>query len=257
MREIQSRGQLSLRELAAILETTEITVRRDLDELDQAGHVKRIRGGAQRVSPSSPEPPVVQRQLLQSREKKAIGAKALELVADGEVIAIEAGSTTLELARAIADRAWHNLQVVTNSFLIYEALIPTEGVGTIFLGGVVNLEERGTFGVLTEEMLRHMSFNKLFVGCRGIDAGVGMTHSIEAQTEVATVRAMAAAASQTFILADHTKLGQIFVLRLLPISDIAGLVVDDQAPQGQLATLREKGVQVLLAPVALPAELAT
>jgi DeoR family fructose operon transcriptional repressor len=250
LREIQSRGQLSMRELSTILTTTEITVRRDLDELDQAGQIKRIRGGAQRLTPCSPEPPVVLRQLLQSREKKAIGLKALDLVAEGEVIAIEAGSTTLELARAIAQKSWQNLQVATNSFLIHEALIHAEGVSTIFLGGVVNRDERGTFGMLAEEVLRHLRFNKLFVGCRGIDADGGITYGIEAQTEAATIRAMAAATNQTFILADHTKLGQIYLIRLLPASAIAGLVVDDQAPAGQLAQLREKGVQVLPAPVA-------
>ncbi len=104
VKEVLKRGPVSVTDLAASLHVSEITVRRDLDDLDRGGYLKRIRGGAQPLSPREPEPPILQRQLCQVKEKQAIGAAAAELVKEGDVIALEAGSTTIELARALAAR---------------------------------------------------------------------------------------------------------------------------------------------------------
>ncbi len=82
-------------ELATLLDVSDITIRRDLDELARIGLIDRVRGGARRLSPKGPEPPVVQRQMVQLAEKQAIGQAAVSLVNNGDVIAILSGSTPL------------------------------------------------------------------------------------------------------------------------------------------------------------------
>ncbi len=249
VKQVLRRGPVSVTELAADLNISEITIRRDLDELDKSGHLKRIRGGAQPLSPRDPEPPVVHRQISQVIEKKAIGEAAVQLVSDGDVIALESGSTTLELARALRRRVWQHLQVVTNSFAITEGLMRVPGVQLIFVGGIVNCDELGTFGVLTEEMLKRMSINKLFIGCRGINPDTGLSHDVQAAAEIATVRALAEASKKVFVLADHTKFERTFLVQMLPIGDVDGVVTDSLTPEPILQKLRKQVRRVVVAPV--------
>ncbi len=242
------RGTVSVADLATHLDVSEITIRRDLDELAQAGYVQRIRGGARRPRPRGPEPPVVQRQLDQVREKQAIGLAAVELVRDGDVIALESGSTVLELARAIARRAWQDLQVVTNSFTILNELIRTPGVQLVFVGGFVNPDEMGTFGTLAEDTLKRLNINKFFVGCRGIDPNIGLSNDVRAEIEMVTVRAFVAASSHIVVVADHTKFGHAFPLQMLPITDVDVVVTDSLTPENMLEELRQD-THVIVAPL--------
>lgn len=248
LKEVLRRGAASVVDLATWMDVSEITIRRDLDELSKAGQLQRIRGGARRPKPWGPEPPVVQRQLAQVAEKQAIGLAAVELICDEDVIALESGSTVMELARAIARRAWEGLQVVTNSFNILNEIMRTPGVRLIFVGGFVNPDEMGTFGTLAEDMLRRLNINKFFVGCRGIDPKMGLSHDVEAEMEIATVRAFVAASNQVIVLADHTKFGHAFPLQMLSITGVDVIVTDSLTSQNMLRELRQH-TQVIVAPL--------
>jgi DeoR/GlpR family transcriptional regulator of sugar metabolism len=247
LKEVLRRGPLSIGELAAALKVSEITVRRDLDELHDSGALERVRGGARPLSPRDPEPPVVTRLLAQAGEKQAIGQAAVALISDGDVIALESGSTTLEFAREIARHTWQNLQVITNGFLISEILMRVPGVQLVCIGGYFKVEEMCTLGVLAEDMLDRMHFNKLFIGCRGIDPEGGVTTDLQSETEVFTVRAMAAVADQVIILADHTKFGQTFLLRALPIAKVDILITGPLTSEPILDKLRKQDTQVIVA----------
>ncbi len=250
LEKVLKNGYVSSAELASSLDVSEITIRRDLDELARQGSLKRVRGGAQRLAQRGPEAPVIQRRQSQVAEKRAIGRAALELVADSDVIALESGTTTLELARAIAARpGWKDLQVVTNSFAIFSELVAVPGIRIVFLGGIVNPEEMGTFGILTEDMLKNISIDKLFVGCRGIDTRGGISNSLQSEQEVSTVRAFVAASEQMIILADHTKFGQTFLLHMQPVADVDVVVTDDQTSDHYIEDLRDQDVQVIIAAV--------
>jgi DeoR/GlpR family transcriptional regulator of sugar metabolism len=248
LKEVLRRGPVSITDLAAFLDVSEITVRRDLDDLHANGLLERVRGGARPLSIRGPEPPVIQRAELQTSEKQAIGQAAINLIADGDVIVIESGSTTLEFARAIARRTWKNLQVATNGFLVSEILMRVPGVQLICIGGYFKPEEMCTVGVLAEDMLGRMRFNKLFIGCRGIDPEGGITTDLQSETEVFTVRAMAAASDQVIILADHTKFNHTFLLRALPITKVDIVITDPITPENILEKLRKQDIQVVVIP---------
>lgn len=250
LQQVLNRGLVSVTEMAAAFDASEITVRRDLDELDKAGYLKRIHGGAQRLTPRDPEPPMSNRQLAQVGEKQAIGEAAVQLVSDGDAIALESGSTTTELAHAIAKRTWHDLQIVTNSFQVAAALMRAPSIRLVFIGGIVNSNELGTFGVLSEEMLKHMSIKKLFIGCRGIDAATGLTNDVQAAMEIATVRAFAAASSKVFVLADHTKFDRSFLVQVLPTSDVDVIVTDSLTPENELEKFQKVVKRIIVAPSA-------
>lgn len=253
VQEVLRRGIVSVSELAAQLDVSEITIRRDLDELSQAGRLERVRGGARRRRPRGPEPPVIQREASQKAEKQAIALAAVELISDGDVIALESGSTTLELARAIARRVWTNLQVITNSFTILNELMGVPGVQMIFVGGFVNPDELGTFGTLAEDTLRRLNIDKLFLGCRGIDPKTGLSNDVQAEMEIATVRAFVAASHWVVVLADHTKFGHTFSLQMLPISAVDVIVTDHLTPESMLRDLRQDRQVIVASPELLSA----
>jgi DeoR family fructose operon transcriptional repressor len=243
------RSTVAVRDLAVQLHANEVTIRRDLEEMERAGYLKRIHGGAQRQTVYEPEPPVLQRQFWQVQEKQAIALTAAELISDGDVVAIESVSTGIELAHVIAERTWQNLQVVTNGFRIAEQLLGLPGVLLVFVGGIGLREELGTFGILAEEMLKLVSIKKLFVGCRGIDPKTGLSNDGQASIEIGTVRAFAAASNEVFVLADHTKFNQRFLVQVLPISEVDVVVTDSLTPEAQLDELRSRVKQVLVAPI--------
>lgn len=249
IQEVARRGTVSVAELAARLGVSEITIRRDLDELGKLGHLQRIRGGARRQMPRVPEPPVVQRQLAQAREKRAIGLAAVELIHDGDVVALDASSTVLELARAIATRTWRNLQVVTNSLIIAHELAGIPGVRLVLIGGSINYEEMAVFGTMAEEMLKRINVDKLFLGCRGIDPRAGLSNDLQAEVLIGTERALVAASQQVIVLADHTKFGQVFLLQSVPVADIDVIVTDSLTPREILQEFCRQDTQVIVAPL--------
>ena len=248
--EVWRRGTVSVADLAARLGVSEITIRRDIDELGALGRLQRIRGGARRLMPRDPEPPAVQRQAECAEEKRAIGLAALGLVHDGDVIAIESGSTTLELARAIAGRAWRLLQVVTNSFTVLNELLRVPGVQVVFAGGAVNADEMGTYGALAEETLKRLNIDRLFLSCRAIDPRTGLSNDLQAGRMVGVERAFVAASRQVIVLADHTKFGRVFLMQIVPATDIDIVVTDDLTSPDVLEELSRQDTQVVVAPVA-------
>jgi DeoR/GlpR family transcriptional regulator of sugar metabolism len=249
VKEVVRQGTVSVAELAARLGVSEITIRRDLDELGRLGHLQRVRGGARRQMPRVPEPPVVQRQLAQAKEKRTIGLAAVELIRDGDVVALDASSTVLELARVIATLPWHNLQVVTNSLIIAHELAGTPGVRLVLIGGSINYEEMAVFGTMAEEMLRQINVDKLFLGCRGIDPRTGLSNDLQAEVLIGTERALVAASRQVVVLADHTKFGQVFLLQSVPVADVDIIVTDSLTPEDLLQEFRRQDIQVIVAPL--------
>jgi len=243
--EIENKEVVSVADLTTNLQVSEITIRRDLDELEKLGKIQRVRGGARSNDPALSEPPVVQRQLDQVVEKEAIAARALDFIQDGETIALESGSTTMALARKIAAQKWQNLQVVTNSVLLLNLLLRVRGINMAFVGGFVDANELCSYGKLTEEALSHFHIEKYFCGCRGLDLRFGRTNEFQTGIEIGTVRAFAMASDKIFTLVDHTKFGRQYPLQLLPLADIDVVITSTKAPSEILNGLKERGIEVI------------
>ena len=248
-KEVVYRGSVTVAEIAKQLSVSEITIRRDLDELAKSGVVNRVRGGARHRSPKGPELPVVQREISQLEEKTAIGQATISLIDDGDVIAILSGSTPVELVRSITRRTWENLLVITNGIMMVQELLHNPGVQIVVVGGAINQEEMGIFGVMAVDMVKHIRINKLFSGCRGIDPVIGTSNDMNAEAEVALVQAFAMNSDQVIVMADHTKLGNRFLLTTLRIEDIDVLVTDNKAPIAMLERFRDEDVKVVIAPL--------
>lgn len=248
---IAARREASVSDLSRLLGVSPSTIRRDLERLRQEGLLERHHGGATapNVPPSPPELPIFQRTAQQAAEKRAIGLAAAELVQDGSVIGIESGSTSLELARALAQRSWQSLHVVTNSFAVVNELVRAPGVHMVFVGGSVNPGEMGTFGSMAEEMLRRVNIDRLFMTCRGLDPRAGLSNDSSAESTLSAERALVRSSREVIVLADHTKFGRVFPLQSVPVADLNTVITDSLAPGELVEELRRQGVQVIVAAV--------
>ncbi len=238
---------VSVAELKQIFDVSEITIRRDLDNLEHEGFLHRVHGGARIAARSHPEPPVLLRQKEHVEEKEAISELAFELIQDGDVIALESGSTTIALARKIAEKRWENLQVITNNFEIQKVLRNASNIQLMFVGGFVDQQEMCTYGELAEAALKSLRVRKYFCGCRGIDPEFGRSNNIQTGFEIGTVRAFAEISDQIILLADHTKFGLTFALQMLPIDQIDVIITSDHTPVEVLSRFEAKGIRIRVA----------
>lgn len=246
---LQRYKMVSVAELKQLFDVSEITIRRDLDDLEQEGYLHRVHGGARIVARSHPEPPVLLRQKEQIEEKEAISAAALEFIHDGDVIALESGSTTIALARKIAEKEWQNLQIITNNFEIQKVLRNASHIQLIFIGGFVDQQEMCTYGELAETALKCLRVRKYFCGCRGIDPEFGRSNNIQTGFEIGTVRSFAEISDQIILLADHTKFGLTFALQMLPSDQIDVIITSDRTPAEILTPFEARGIRIRVAGV--------
>lgn len=239
---VQSNGAVSLRELAAAVETSEVTVRRDLRALESEGLLARRHGGAVLPNGLTHELSYSQKTRVCGQEKDAIALLAAGLVDTGDAIVIGAGTTTEAFAHRLA--RVHDLTVVTNSLLVANALARTGGPEVIVTGGGLRASTFALVGPGAETTLSRLHVRRAFLSGNGLTASRGLSTP---NLHVAAIdRAMAAAAEEVVVLVDHTKVGVNTMVQTVEPSRISHLVCDDLSDAAEVSALRELGVQVSL-----------
>ncbi|QIA27798.1 DeoR/GlpR transcriptional regulator [Thermaerobacter sp. PB12/4term] len=245
---LEAEGRLEVSEVARRLAVSPMTVRRDLERLEADGLLVRTHGGALPVGAVTPrELPYASKRARQVEAKRKIGRAAAALIRPGETVILDAGSTTLEIARHLPPRI--TLKVVTNDLLIARELADREGIDVYVTGGQVRRGVYSLQGPETEAYLRATHVDRAFVGADGIDVVYGV--STTNRQKVPVKQAMLAAAERSYVVADHSKLGRRAFARFAGIDQIGTLICDDQAQAScamQLEALAEAGVEVVLAP---------
>lgn len=242
VQEVLNRGSMTVSQLSEEFGVAEITIRRDLDELSEAGVLERIWGGVRAKTVSASEPPILQRQKEHTTEKQAIAQLASTLIEDGDVIGLYMGTTTLQLARVLAKRSWTNLQVVTNGLPIVSELLRIPGIHLMCIAGVIDADEMAFSGALAEQVASTIHLQKLFIGCRGIDAASGVTNAIHAEKELGITRAFVRASREVILLADHSKFRQVYFMQTIPLAEIDVVVTDRRPPEDLVQAFEKNGI---------------
>ncbi len=226
-------------ELAARFEVSESTIRRDLESLARDGAIERTRGGA--VPALRLEPSYAQKRRSHGVEKLAIARAAARLVERGASVLLDAGTTTLEVARAL--RGVRDLTVATTSLPI--ALELADRARVIVVGGALKERTVALVGPLAERAIEQLHVDVAFVGTNGVAVGAGFTTPT---WEEASVKArMIAAATTAVVVADGSKIGQITFARICGLDEVHLLVTDESAPAAEVAALRTAGLRVEIA----------
>ncbi|MGW4247475.1 DeoR/GlpR family DNA-binding transcription regulator [Nocardia sp. NPDC004722] len=235
-------GSADVHDLVELLGVSGATIRRDLQELNDQGLLHRTRGGAT-VGAVSLELPLRHRGERQLVEKRRIAYAAAELVPDGAVVGLNGGTTTTELARALAGRT--DLTVVTNAVNIAAELIVRPEIRLVVIGGIARSASYELVGPAADRMLEQYNLDIAFVGVDGLTAQGGCTtyDEMEAQTDRAFLRS----AARNVVLADSTKIGRITFANICPLSEVQDLVTDNGIEPDAESAIAAAGVRVIRA----------
>lgn len=233
-------GSLSVEEIADRFGVSFATVRRDLSRLHQDRHITRTYGGVALTSPT--EQSIHQRHLKFTREKDAIGRLAAELVADGALVIVDAGTTTEFVARYLEAE---DITVFTNGIGAINILMRKEDVSVVVLGGRLRRVNETISGAEAEGMLRSVVADYAFVGADAVHPEYGVASRTLEQSRLKTL--MMQRARQTVVVADHRKLGtdQFSYWSALPAQ--WRLVTDEDADPIHLDRLRHVGAHIDIA----------
>ncbi|MFF1528848.1 DeoR/GlpR family DNA-binding transcription regulator [Cellulomonas sp. NPDC058312] len=215
-------GRVEVQALAADLDVTPETVRRDLTALERMGLLRRVHGGAVPVERLGHEPALAQREHVLAAEKDRIAKAALDELPTGGSVLIDAGTTTVRLAEMLP--ADLELIVVTHALPVATALAGLPRVTLHLVGGTVRPRTLAAVGDWAERALAEVRVDVAFVGTNGLSAEHGLTTPDLAEATVK--RALVAAARRTVVLADHTKIGRTELAVVAPLQAVDTVVTD-------------------------------
>ena len=244
---IRQRGFMSSSALAAEFGVSEMTVRRDLAELDAQGELIRTHGGAVRREPRTietvgTEEPFFDERTKRNSEAKARIAKAAErLVHKGQAVALDIGTTTYQLADRLAGRA--DIRIVTNNLRI-ATLLGSKSVDIYLLGGNVRRNEMSLCGPVAVQQAQKLRFDIAFLGVAGVSPGGLFDYAIE---EAEVKRVFLAQASRNVLLCDSSKFGQVSLVQVAQLDEIDTIVTDAPPPPDIAAALAAAGVETIIA----------
>jgi DeoR/GlpR family transcriptional regulator of sugar metabolism len=169
---LEDQGEVTVADLVKEFNVSEMTIRRDLDILDNQGLLRRVHGGAVSHRGRSYEPPFLLRTTENLDCKQRIGAAAAALVQNGDSITLDVGTTTLEIARNLHTR--QDLTVITPSLQIANELTKHPGIRLIVTGGILRTGELSLVGHLAERIFNEFFVDKLFLGAGAVDVALGV-----------------------------------------------------------------------------------
>lgn len=235
---------LSVRELSSEFDVAESTIRRDLEEMEGRGELRRTYGGAVMVDQVEAEAPFDQRSVTNRDEKIAIGQEACSLIKDGDTIFIDGGTTTEQMLPYLMKKK--HLTVITCGLNIANGLTQCPRVDTIVTGGFLDLESMTLIPVFDDEQSQYEKINisKVFFSCAGVTADTGITNRIIGR--IPTKKKLLEIASEFVLLADGSKVGADAAIAFAPIEIIDHMITDDSAPEEEVEKIRLRGVRVTL-----------
>jgi DeoR family transcriptional regulator, galactitol utilization operon repressor len=229
-------GSVSVGTLARDLGFSEVTIRGDLRELEDKGWINRSWGGA---APALHRD-ILERQRTFSAQKNAIARAAAKLVNDGDVIMIEAGTTTALIARYLSGK--RDIHIVTNSTLVFSYARMNSHLQITMTGGEFRRSTESLVGPIALETIGRLNVRLAFVGTDGFSLERGMTTHLMEGAEI--VKTMKAHAQTTVLVADSSKYGKIGFASVLPLSAMDMILTDSDLDDQAETELREAGITV-------------
>ena len=234
-------NRLVTKDLPAQLNTTSVTIRKDLMILEQRGLLKRTHGGAIKTRKLFPGKALNEKEKINLDEKMRIVKKAAKMVSEGDTIILDSGSTTSLLAKEI--KHLQRITVITNATNIANELLNTD-IEVILIGGSLLKDTSTLVGPLADDMLRKISADKLFIGVDGIDFEVGLTtpNIQEAQTS----RVMMEISGEVIVVVDASKFGRRSLGVISKMKNIDKIITTKKLSEAEVKKLGHDSIEVLI-----------
>lgn len=240
---VQKKKRVLVSELSKKFNVSEVTIRKDLNELEEIGVCRRFHSGAVAAEAGVFDVPVKHKVTVARHLKQRIAREAVQMVTNNITVMIDAGSTAHSIAYYLKGRK--NIRVVTNSLMVGTELADDKGIELILTGGNVRPVSQALVGSVALETMSKIHVDIAFVGTMGISEERGFTSSTIAEAQ--GKEAMLSAARQKVIVADHTKLEKISFVTFAGINDVDLLITDDEADPKIIKNLRKTGLEIILA----------
>jgi len=247
IRLLDEHQMLTIAEIAERLNISAVTVRRDIAKLDEEGLLRRVPGGALRVTGHrpSPEPGVIPSTSADPLlpYKRAIAEKAIALVKPGDTIFIDSGSTNNEIAKYLLSLS--DISIVTNSIDIAYLFISRQDISIYICGGTMGEVNpySSVVGPLAEKMIQEFRANIAFIGTSGVHRTQGLTCSHPATARIK--QTMIRNASRVVLVTDHTKFDRVYRAYFCGIDEIDQVITDRKAPEESIEFIRNSGIEVI------------
>ncbi|TXC89691.1 DeoR/GlpR transcriptional regulator [Metabacillus litoralis] len=235
---LKEKKNVKLQELVDLTNTSESTLRRDLDQLEKQNYLKRVHGGASLIQSKREEPSVNERTTKNFDEKGMIAKYAANLIQDGDCIYLDAGTTTYKLITYLNQK---DIVVVTNGVDHLEALLEKDIV-TYIIGGYVKKVTKATIGRDAYTSIKNYRFDKCFMGTNAVHHDLGLTTP---DPEEAQIKERAISLSrEAFILADSSKFGEVSFSKFAKLDEVK--IITNSEPATQLNKYEEKTEIILV-----------
>lgn len=240
---IKEDGHAKVLQLSKIFKVTEVTIRQDLEKLENEGFIEREHGGAFLKNVGF----LVKNISLQNQEnlseKASIAEKAIEFINDGDTIILDSGSTTTEIAKQII--GFKNLTVITNAINIALVLGADPEINLIVTGGEFKAPTLSLTGQKAADFFDNLHVDKLFLATAGITLKAGLTYP--SISDICVKRAMIESANEVYLVADSTKIGKSSFASLGALSLIDYLITDSKINEDDIAMLKRHDIKLVVA----------
>jgi DeoR family transcriptional regulator of aga operon len=241
---LSEKGEVMVNELSQQFKVSEVTIRNDLDQLEQKNTLIRARGGALKFETGvAVDQRLADKSKINFKEKNRIGKKAAAMVVESDTIIIDSGSTTAELVRNLPDL--QDLTVITNALNIANLLGNSHNINMIMPGGYLRKNSLSLVGPLAEKSLRNFNVDKVFLGVDGFDTRQGIfTPNVE---EARLNEIMIEISKEVIVLVDSSKFKKRSLAFICSIKEIDKVITDANISAEDKKCLTDAGVEVIIA----------
>jgi DeoR family transcriptional regulator, fructose operon transcriptional repressor len=242
-------GFIRTDKLASMLKVSDVTIRRDIIDLNAKNLVKMEHGGVSATNflQANQEPEYEKKMQNHALEKKAIGEMAVSFISNGDILIIDSGTTCLQIAQQINISKISKLSVITNDIVIARELNANKDINVILLGGIMRSQYHSTFGSFAEAMISKMRSNKFFFAFDGFSVERGFSSTF--LSEIPLKQRMIEISSSVFAVSDSSKIGVEALYTICDVNKINKLITDSKIDQGIRNSISSKGIEVSIAAV--------
>lgn len=242
MQQLQLQSTVKVAELGQLLQVSVDTVRRDLKNMEQQGLIKYVHGGAYLPDTFAPFLNFNGREIIHIEAKREAARKALGLIKEGDVIALNSGTTNMVLAQELALME-KKITVVTNNYAAINILLQNSSIDLIAVGGQMDVLERSTYGTTCENEFLQFYPDIAFLSVNAVDYTEGFTDF--RYNEMGIIQLLAKNADKVVAVMDSSKLGKCSKKRVLKLEQVDMLVMDHMVSEEDRKKYEEKGIRIL------------
>lgn len=241
-------GIVKTSDIKAKMNVSSETIRRDLNNMENQGRLYKIFGGAKLITQENTKSsqmsyaPFNERTRHHVKEKIKVAEKAVTYISEGQSIALDSGTTSVELAYAIKKK-FKKLTVITNSLNVLDVLSDADGFTVILTGGIYKADERSLVSDISTAIFADLNIKTFFLTTCGISLEKGVTY--QRVDEILVQKKMIESSEQTILITDSSKIGENSLVKMCGLEEISMIITDDNVSREKIDDFIKAGIEIV------------